>query len=230
MRKAVWTLNIDNYNPDITKITYPLIKRFASWIKADFNIITERKFPEWPVVYEKLQIHKLGEDYDWNIYLDSDALVHPELFDITAHLKKDTIVQNAKDVAYVRFRPDEYTLRDGRHIGACNWFTIASNWCLDLWKPLENITPTEAIANIQVVCSEQKFHIEPSHLIDDYVLSRNIARYGLKHTTFQKMLIDLGIGNSTYFWHNYEVPTAEKAGLLANVLTANWKVNLEQYL
>ena len=51
--------------------------------------------------------------------------------------------------------------------------------------------------------------IKPPHLIDDYILSRNIARYGLKFETMmnlQKKLADQG----NYFWHEYTIPTEQK--------------------
>jgi hypothetical protein len=85
IKKTIYTLNIDDYAPEICALTYPLIQAYARKIGADFQVIRERKFPDWPVVYEKLQIHELGQrdSNDWNIYIDSDTLINPEMFDIT---------------------------------------------------------------------------------------------------------------------------------------------------
>ena len=58
-KKTIFTLNVDGYSPEITDITYPLIKRYAKHIDADLHIIKDRKFPDWPVTYEKLQIYEL---------------------------------------------------------------------------------------------------------------------------------------------------------------------------
>lgn len=68
-KKTVFTLNVDGYAPEITALTYPLIEAYAEKIGADFHIISERKFPEWPVTYEKLQIFELAREMgnDWNI-------------------------------------------------------------------------------------------------------------------------------------------------------------------
>ena len=219
MKKALFTLNIDDYAPEICALTYPLLQRYASRIGADFNIISKRKFPDWPVVYEKLQIHELGRAYDWNIFFDSDCLVHPELFDITEILPRDTVLQHAKDFALNRFDYDEYFRRDGRHIGACNWFTVASNWCLDLWKPLDDLTLGEAVARIHPVVIEKRVGIPSAHLIDDYVLSRNIARFGLKHKTFQGWLVELGRAADEYFLHCYTLPEEQKLTVMKDVLT-----------
>jgi hypothetical protein len=243
VKKAVWTLNLgNNYAPEVTEITYPLMKHYAHKIGAEFNVITERQFPEWPITLEKLQIYKLGRSYEWNIFADSDALIHPEMFDPTNHLKKDTVAHNGSDMAGNRWRYDQYFLRDGRHIGSCNWFAIASEWCLDLWHPPDDQTPEEALANIfptveelapitfakdqqgnRILDSQKKFImrekevITPEHLIDDYLLSRNIARFGLKFMTvmdIQKDRQDRGF----YMWHCYSEQVPEKVRQMREVL------------
>ncbi len=219
MKKVLWTLNASGgYAPEITALTYPLLKRYAHKIGADFRIITERKFPSFPVVYEKLQIHEAGRDNDWNVYIDSDALVHPDMFDVTEHLSKDTVLHHGCDMAGNRWRYDKFFRRDGRHIGSCNWFTVGSDWCIDLWKPLDDLTLSAALENIFPTQQERNSGlIEPSHLIDDYTLSRNIAKYGLKFDTLsgiQQRRSDRG----EYLWHLYNIPVAEKAKQMKEVL------------
>src|SRR3972149_10683010 len=68
LRKMTFLLNIDNYAPKITSLTYPLIHRYANKIGAEVFIISERKFPVWPLDYEKLQIFELAKQLgaDWN--------------------------------------------------------------------------------------------------------------------------------------------------------------------
>ncbi len=61
IRKTVFTLNIGNYAPEITALTYPLLHYYAERIGAEFRIIKARMFPGWPVQYEKLQI------YNWPV-------------------------------------------------------------------------------------------------------------------------------------------------------------------
>ena len=219
--KALWTLNVNDYAPEITALTYPLLKRYAYKIGAEFIVITDRVFPNFPPVYEKLQIYRLGQDFDWNIYIDSDALVHPDFFDPTEHLNKDTVMHNGIDLAGVRWKYDRFFRRDGRHISSCNWFTVGSDWCIDLWKPLDDLTLEDAVANITVTLSEANSGVvEPSHLIDDYTLSRNIAKFGLKVDTLTALKQRRGDATD-YLWHLYTLPIEEKAKLMRNVLK-NW--------
>jgi hypothetical protein len=222
MTKTLYTLNIDNYSSDITDLTYPLLRAYAKKIGAEFHVIDTRRWPRMPPVYEKLQIFELGAKSDWNIYIDSDALVHPDFFDPTDHLSKDTVAHNGADMAGNRWRYDRYFRRDGRHIGSCNWFTVGSDWCLDLWHPLNDQTPEEAYAHIRPTLEECKAGISTEHLIDDYVLSRNIARYGLKFTTVSRMLKELD-DTGNYLWHQYLLKTEEKVEELRGVMKS-WKL------
>jgi hypothetical protein len=226
--KTVWTLNIDDYAPELCAWTYPLLLNYADKIGADFRVITERKYPDWPVVYEKLQIRELGADNDWNIYIDSDALVHPDMYDLTEIVPKDTVLHNGRDLAGNRWRYDRFFRRDGRHIGSCNWFTIASDWCIDLWEPLE-IPLEEALGNITLTHGEVASGVmDRSHLIDDYTLSRNIAKYGLKFETMfdlKERLNDAG----DYLWHIYTDPIYDKVIKMFDVLI-QWNIDPDDLL
>lgn len=209
--KTIYLLNVDNYAPEITELTYPLIERYAKKIRAGIVEITKRKYPEYPVVYEKLQIYDLAKitNTDWHIYIDSDTLIHPDTIDFTNLLHKDTVLHNGADMASIRWHYNNYFLRDGRNIGSCNWLAIASDWCLDLWQPLD-IPLEEALANITPIHTELQRGITKEHLLDDYTLSRNIARYGLKFTTADQLQKDNGIETLSFFWHQYTIPTDEK--------------------
>jgi len=228
MRKTVWTLNIDDYAPELCAWTYPLLRHYADKIGADFQIIDERWYPDWPVVYEKLQIHERGASNDWNIYIDSDALVHPDMYDLTDHLSKGTVMHNGRDIAGNRWRYDRYFRRDGRHIGSCNWFTIASDWCIDLWEPLD-LTYEEALENISLAhCETASGVMDPGHLIDDYTLSRNIAKYGLKFQTFHEYKQTIGDGGD-YLWHIYTEPVPKKVVQMMSVLVS-WNIDPDDLL
>lgn len=211
MKKVIYSLNIGNYSPEITSLTYPLIKAWADKIGAEFRLITERKYPLWPMDYEKLQIYDLGRDNDWNIYIDSDALVHPDMFDVINHLPFDHVCHNAVDMAGQRFRYDRHFRRDGRHIGSCNWFAAAHRDCIDLWRPIGDLTPEQAIANIFPVVWEQAGYLGKSkgkgHLISDYTLSRNIAQFGLKLRTVHEILNGM---QANCFFHLYNISEEQK--------------------
>lgn len=225
LTKCVWTLNVNGYAKDITDITYPYIKAYAEKIGADFRTISDRCWPDAPVTYEKLQLHKLGEQYDWNIYIDSDALVHPDMFDVTRHIYPDTVLQYGSDLAGTRWKDDKYFRRDTRQISSCNWFTVASSDCLDLWHPLEDMSVQQALANIKPQLKESKT-CSDGHLIDDYVLSRNIARYGLRYKTFLDLLKFLHSDGAQFFFHTHLLTPKEKVYVLPRVMEERWKESL----
>lgn len=175
-----------------------------------------------PPVYEKLQIFEIEKERqsDWIIFIDSDALIRPDLPDMTEVLSKDTVLHNGIDYAACRYEYDDYFRRDGRHISSCNWFTVASNWCLDLWRPLEDLTFEQAVKRIRPLIAEQDFGIKADHLIDDYVLSRNIAKFGLKVKTLREMLAPIGYRDSMFLWHQYLMPESEKLANIKQVVSA----------
>ena len=225
LKKTLFTLNINNYEPELTALTYPLMKRWAAKIGAKFHVIKERKFPKFPVTYEKLQIYELAQKQgnDWNIYIDGDTLVHPDLMDITNYLPKDTVLHNRHDEARHRWRADRFFLRDGRFIGSCNWFAMASDLCVDLWKPLDDLTLEEALASINPIVAEDNGGIKREHLIDDYVLSRNISKHGLKYKDLYEILTDKGYQKPQFLMHVYNMPTEAKIKILKATLV-NWGI------
>jgi hypothetical protein len=222
VRKTLYLLNINNYAPKITALTYPLLERYAKYIGAHIEYIDTRKFPAWDIDYEKLQIYERSKKNgsDWSIYLDSDALVHPDMPDVTELLRKDTCAHNGSDHAAIRWTYDNYFRRDGRNIGSCCWCMVCSDWCLDMVRPLDDLTPKQAYANIRTTISEQQSGVvTPEHLVTDYAVSRNIARYGLKFTTLNSL-----IGTSGNFFHHVYTETVDKkVEILTNALK-DWKL------
>lgn len=225
MKKIIFTLNIDNYAPEILEITRPTLEYYANKIGAEIYDIKERKYPEYPVTYEKLQIYELAKKLkaDWIIYIDSDALIHPETIDFTNFLSRDTVMHNGFDMANIRWKYDDIFLRDGRNIGSCNWFTIASSWCIDLWTPLD-ITLEEALNNIFPTPTETNTVVDRKHLIDDYALSRNIAKFGLKFTTSTEIYEKLKLEGSIFLYHEYLISIDEKVKRLKEIKN-NWIIN-----
>lgn len=223
-RKTVYTLNLGPYAPEVTALTYPLLEAWVRRIGAEFVVIEERRFPTWPVCYEKLQIYERAQARgdDWSIFVDSDALVHPDTPDFTLLIPRDTVAHYAADMAAVRWDYDRYFRRDGRHVGSGNWLAIASAWCVDLWRPLDDLTLEEARARIHPAAFEVRAGITPDHLLDDFVLSRNIAKYGLKFTTIKQVQEQTGC-TGEFFHHEYLMPVEQKVALLKQTLT-NWKL------
>jgi hypothetical protein len=102
---------------------------------------------------------------------------------------------------------------------------VASDLCIDLWRPLDDLTPQEAISNIFPTVFEQVSGVvNRSHLIDDYALSRNIAKYGLKVQVFRQIFEKLGYKDGgSFFYHHYLFPTKDKVVEMQKVLRS-WKV------
>ena len=207
-KKTIFILNVDNYAPEITKLTYPFLERYANKINAEFVIIKKRMFPKYPVTYEKLQIYELGRNNDWNIYIDSDCLIHPDFFDMTEVIPENTVLNYNSDFAGNRFVYDNYFRRDGRNIGSINFLTVASSDCNDVWQPLTDITIERAIKDIKTIPRDKAIGHDQSFRIDDYVLSRNIAKYGLKFKTLIEYFNETGKTTYDYLYH--ERSTAEK--------------------
>lgn len=214
MKKTIFTLNIDNFQPEISKLTHPFIQNYADKIDAEFVVINQRKFPDYPMMYEKLQIYDLGKDNDWNIYIDSDCLIHPDMFDITEVLPKDIIMTYGADFLAGRFKYDNYFRRDGRNLATSNFMTIASHLCTEVWEPLNDITVEEAISNIHTTSLEKVLGHEPGYGIDDYVISRNMAKYHLKYKAFTDLLAEINKPNAEFFFHNHLVSGLKKVELI----------------
>lgn len=242
MKKTLFTLCVNNYAPEIQALTFPLMKRYAAKIGADFHVITERKYPEMPITFEKFQVAELAKQRgdEWAIFFDADTLIDPEMFDPTNHVPKDTVLHNGSDFSGIRWTWDKYMKRDGRGIGSCTWCVIASDWTVeDLWCkpdiPLERILgkrdpkdPKKWLIHPVIhttVGEHNSGQCLPEHLIDDYLLSRNIARFGLRFATVSDVCGKLGIrgpqgqGISPWLWHLYSLSNEEKIRMMLGVLS-----------
>ena len=177
MTKHIFVLNIGDYEPEVTKYTYPLIEEYADRIGANLTIITERKFPDYPITFEKFQIYDLA-DSDWNIYIDSDVLIHPEFYDISAAVPRDHILIPYNNIALGRYKMDRHFRRDGRFISPANYMSWVSSDCIDYWKPDLERSVDEIVSSIYRVPRDNFF--TPPHRIDDYICAHNISKYGLK--------------------------------------------------
>lgn len=222
MKKLIVTLNV-NYSKEITDITYPYIESYAKKIDADFKVISERKFHNFPVNIEKFQLYELSKDYDWTIFIDSDALIHPNCPDLTEVYGKDVVIFNAYDLYPQRFKPNNYTRRDKRNIGACTWLTIFSDWTRDIWKPYSD--PQKYLDQIHPIHRETNFGYNPDHILDDYLVSRNIAKYGIKVKTVLNDMFWSYAPNKhpLFFIHEYSISLEEKIRYLSD-----WDIDIKQ--
>ena len=169
MKKAcVHTVVINKWFPELCDLTLPLIQKWAKNIGADFNLISEPKFTGWPPNYERFQIWESGLEYEWNINIDADFIVNPDLEDITAN---DPTIVRAEAYMHtdVFFYPNHYFLRDGRGISMSDNFVLSSCMTHDVWTPL-SMSYDDA----------KKHCIKDPRQVSEFAVSLNIARYGLK--------------------------------------------------
>ena len=223
IKKTIYVLNINNYAPDITKYTYPLFEHYANKIGAEFKEITKRKYPEWDMEYERLQLYEIAKEdkNDWTIMFDADVIVHPETIDFTSILHKDTVFHPGLDMSLIRFQPDVYMLRDGRFKAPGNWMAIASDWCLDLWHPVDpGITQRDIESRITVSNFELSgtAPVKARHLIGDYILGSNISRYGLKVITAPEIYEKHNIVGSNFFFHDNTSAYQDKVKNIEKIL------------
>jgi hypothetical protein len=171
MKKCIHVLNINNYFPELFEMTYKTLDRYSKKIKADLNVITTRKYEDYNVLTEKLQVYDYGMDYDWNLLIDADILVHPDAYDPFVNFDPRLVGNKDEYKASNQLRLDKYFIRDGRNIGLSGCLIATSRLTHDLWEFPKDLTKEEIYNNI----------LQERKIVDEYVISRNLAKYGLKH-------------------------------------------------
>lgn len=171
--KCVHVLATEKYAPEICEITIPTIKGFAERIGADFNLINTRKFLDFPVNYERMQIHEAGAGYDWNFNIDADMVIGKQLQDITEIFTPESIriVMAYEADRFFETKGNVYFERDGRNLGIVDAFILSSKHTHDIWTPLPG------------TMSDYAHLFKDGHIrrISEYCISQNAARFGIKY-------------------------------------------------
>lgn len=173
LKKCIHVLATPGYAPELCVITIPKLRAYASRIGADFNLIQERKFPDYPINYERMQVYEAGKDYDWNINIDADMVVGSKLPDITETSPKGrvSIVMKYDLSTHFHTEGNIFFERDGRDVGLVDAFVATSALTHDLWKPL----PSDFQSHTSL------FKGTEYRRISEYCLSLNLATYGLHY-------------------------------------------------
>jgi hypothetical protein len=186
MKKAVFVVRVDNYFPELCQYTIPSIKLYAKNIGADYREITTRMYPDFPPTYEKMQIHHLGRGYDVCMLSDADNILHPDCIDLSMFAYNRVGSFSAFD-SRTMFEQDTYFKRDERNLGVATGFVITHALTHDAWTPLE------------WGWEEARKKTKREFIIDEYCVSRNIAKYGLKFVglnyddSAKKMFYHMGV-------------------------------------
>lgn len=139
MRKCIHILATPDYEPELCSLTLPNLQRYADRIGADFNIITTRAFPDYPINYERMQIYTLGKDYDWNMNIDADVLMRRDAEDPSSYLAPEKVgIFMGYDArqAFSDAATNPVFVNDGRYLGVVDCWLAASRHTHELWKPL----------------------------------------------------------------------------------------------
>ena len=185
MRKLIHVVNINDFFPELFELTYPTIRSYAERNGYMINMITKRKFPDYPINYEKMQVYEDGKNAEVNILCDADMLIHPEFPDVTEFLKRDSIAFNDNYNISWKYHVDRirYFMRDGRDVGIATNFVVSSDWTHDVWEPLSlSQKDIEDLAKKENTDTGGADGRGWGHYADEFALSYNMAKYGLKYT------------------------------------------------
>lgn len=171
MKICVHVVNIDNYYPELFNLCIKTVERFCNNHNFNLNIITKRKWPKWPILTEKLQVYDYGLDYDWNLLIDADILVHPNTYNPFKYFDPREVGNKDEYKANMQLRLDKYFIRDGRNLGLSGCVLATSRLTHDLWEFPTDLSKDEIINNI----------LQERKIVDEYVISRNLAKYSLKY-------------------------------------------------
>lgn len=169
MLKKLFVLRIGNYRPDLCEYTIPTIKNWASKNDYHYEEIIQRVFDEkYPITIEKMQVHGLGAGSEWNILCDADLMLRPDFIDPVSFTNYNTVASSYHFDADQKFQVNKYFMRDGRNLGLSGGFVLSSFMTHDIWKHLNPDVALEGTSR-------------NPHLIDEYMISTNLAKYGLKY-------------------------------------------------
>ncbi len=185
MRKLILVVNINNFFPDLFALTYPTIRSFAERNGYMINMITERKFPDYPLHYEKFQVYEDGKEAAVNILCDADMLIHPQFPDVTTFLNRNSIAFNDNYNISYKYHVERipYFMRDGRDVGIATNFVVTSDWTHDAWEPIPlSAKDIEDLSKKEVTEGGGSEGRGWGHYADEFAISYNMAKYGLKYT------------------------------------------------
>ncbi len=207
MKKLLVTLNIGDYDKDITSLTFPRMKEYAKNIGADFHIITERKFPDLDINLEKFQLYDICLDYDWTIFLDADCLINLKGIDLTKLVENGRIIISSYNNPKHHFYPENIEGQYNLNYYAPFFFLVFHKNSRDCVRPYSN--PLDYCKYINIESQNKEFLeyfssknmnksiVSSSWFLDEFLLTLNLHRYNIKTASLQEDFPELNIISHT---------------------------------
>jgi hypothetical protein len=203
MKKLLVTLDIGDYDRDITSLTFPHMQKYAKNIGADFHIITERKFPDFDINLEKFQLYDICLDYNWTIFLDADCLINPKGTDLTKLVENDRIIISSYNNPKHHFYPENIEEQYNLNYYAPFFFLVFHKNSKNCVKPYENALDYCKYINIESQNKEflnylsskniSKNLISSSWFLDEFLFTLNLHRYNIKTASLREDFPELNI-------------------------------------
>ena len=203
MKKLLVTLNINDYDKEITELTFPYMREYAKNIGADFHIIKERKFPDFPLMLEEFQMYEFAETYDWIIFLDGDCLINPKGVDLTTLVEEDRVLIAKFNSPTHHYHPDNIEGKYNLKYYAPFFFLVFHKNSKDCVKPYQNPYDYYEYINLNSTYPEMKDYMKirthlseeeiKDTLIDEFLLTLNLHRYNIKTASLQEDFSELSI-------------------------------------
>lgn len=207
MKKLLVTLNIGDYDKEITEFTFPYMEEYAKNIGADFHIITERKFPDFDINLEKFQLYDICLDYDWTIFLDADCLINSKGTDLTKLVENDRIIISSYNNPEHHFHAKNIEGQYNLNYYAPFFFLVFHKNSRDCVKLYQNPLDYYQYINFKSENKEFVKYFEDKNLpeikkldgifLDEFLLTLNLHRYNIKTSSLQEDFPELSIISHT---------------------------------
>ena len=203
MKKLLVTLNINDHDKEITELTFPYMREYAKNVGADFHIIKDRKFLNYPVMLEKFQIYEISKDYDWIIYLDADCLINPNGVDLTSLVEEDRVLIAKYTSPTHHFYPENIEGKYNLSYYAPFFFLVFHNKNRDCVKPYKNAKQYRDYINLNSSHPEMIQYMKTKSdiidgdikisMLDEFFLTLNLHKYNIMTASLQEDFLRLSI-------------------------------------
>ena len=203
MKKLLVTLNINDYDKEITELTFPYMREYAKNIGADFHIITERKFLNVPLRLEFFQLYEYSETYDWIIFLDADCMINPKGVDLTTLVEEDRVLIQKYVSPTHHFHSENIKGKYNLKFYAPFFFLVFNKNSRDCVKPYQNPYDYYEYINLNSKHPEMETYMKirthlsekeiKDTLIDEFLLTLNLHKYNIKTASLQEDFPELNI-------------------------------------